>query len=163
MLCVQHLHSRQIVHRDLKPDNLLIDAKGHLKLTDFGLSRMGLIGRQKRAMNAGPDDAPPDLLKAGPFKRAPSVTSSRSTSFDFQGASQSPAQTPAMHPVFGNDLNQPSYFSLNRDPSREPSRRASGHRSDSGDSDAFVFHVQKNIYCRRQNSYRRRGNPQWRT
>ena len=66
--CVQHLHTREIVHRDLKPDNLLIDSKGHLKLTDFGLSRMGLIGRQKRAINAKPEDAPPDLLKTGPVQ-----------------------------------------------------------------------------------------------
>ncbi|KAF2480481.1 hypothetical protein BDY17DRAFT_284340 [Neohortaea acidophila] len=139
VLCVQHLHSRQIVHRDLKPDNLLIDAKGHLKLTDFGLSRMGLIGRQKRAINASPDDAPPDLLKAGPFKRATSITSSRSTSFDFPGGGYSPAQTPALHPAVGNDLHQPSYFNLYRDSStsRDLSRRTSGHRSDSADSDAL--------------------------
>ena len=137
LLCVQHLHSRRVVHRDLKPDNLLIDAKGHLKLTDFGLSRMGLIGRQKRAINAKPGDAPPDLLKAGPFKRAPSVASSRSTSFDYQGSNQSPAQTPAMTPALTNDLGQPSYFSLNRDSSREASRRTSGNRSNSGDSDAL--------------------------
>ncbi|KAF2172424.1 hypothetical protein M409DRAFT_17657 [Zasmidium cellare ATCC 36951] len=139
VLCVQHLHSRQIIHRDLKPDNLLIDAKGHLKLTDFGLSRMGLIGRQKRAINAKPGDVPPDLLQAGPFRRAPSVTSSRSTSFDYQGLNHSPAQTPALTPaIINSDMNQPSYFSLYRESSREPSRRTSGHRSDSGDSDALA-------------------------
>lgn len=138
VLCVQHLHSRQIVHRDIKPDNLLIDAKGHLKLTDFGLSRMGLIGRQKRAINAKPGDAPPDLLKTGPFRRAPSMTSSRSTSLDYQAMAHSPSHTPSLTPALAsNDLNQPSYFSLYRESSREPSRRTSGHRSDSGDSEAF--------------------------
>jgi len=35
----------------LKPDNLLIDQHGHLKLTDFGLSRIGLLNRQTRDGN----------------------------------------------------------------------------------------------------------------
>jgi serine/threonine-protein kinase RIM15 len=38
----------------LKPDNLLIDQHGHLKLTDFGLSRIGLLGRQTGDSQLGP-------------------------------------------------------------------------------------------------------------
>ncbi|KAK7271191.1 hypothetical protein RJT34_26882 [Clitoria ternatea] len=43
VLALEYLHSMHVVHRDLKPDNLLIAHDGHIKLTDFGLSKVGLI------------------------------------------------------------------------------------------------------------------------
>nr|KAJ0201449.1 hypothetical protein LSAT_V11C600307780 [Lactuca sativa] len=43
VLDLEYLHSLRVVHRDLKPDNLLIAHDGHIKLTDFGLSKVGLI------------------------------------------------------------------------------------------------------------------------
>ncbi|KAL3521436.1 hypothetical protein ACH5RR_019585 [Cinchona calisaya] len=43
VLALEYMHSLNVIHRDLKPDNLLIGPDGHIKLTDFGLSKVGLI------------------------------------------------------------------------------------------------------------------------
>uniref|UniRef100_A0A8C1M5W6 non-specific serine/threonine protein kinase n=1 Tax=Cyprinus carpio TaxID=7962 RepID=A0A8C1M5W6_CYPCA len=38
-LALDHLHGLGIIYRDLKPENILLDNDGHIKLTDFGLSK----------------------------------------------------------------------------------------------------------------------------
>lgn len=47
-LALDHLHSLGIVYRDLKPENILLDEGGHIKLTDFGLSKES-VDQEKKA------------------------------------------------------------------------------------------------------------------
>lgn len=43
LLAIQYLHKRDIIFRDLKPDNVVVDGQGHALLTDFGLSKEGVL------------------------------------------------------------------------------------------------------------------------
>lgn len=42
VLAISYVHQLDIIYRDLKPENVLLDAQGHIRLTDFGLSKEGI-------------------------------------------------------------------------------------------------------------------------
>ena len=50
VLALNHLHENKIVYRDLKPQNIMVDNDGHIKLTDFGLSKQNFDQNQENTI-----------------------------------------------------------------------------------------------------------------
>ncbi|ETS62728.1 hypothetical protein PaG_02466 [Moesziomyces aphidis] len=145
---LQHLHSKGVVHRDLKPDNLLIDQKGHLKLTDFGLSKIGLLGRQTRQAAVAAASSSAGGAFAGKGQRTDSNSGSlpsSAASFASEARNQAlstPAGTTAgdtaasfspMTPGLGGMMRNQSFFAA---PQRGRIMSSSTDASDSGESDS---------------------------
>ena len=57
-----HLHSKNIIYRDLKPENILLDNTGHVRLTDFGLSKQYETGTQAQTFCGTPEYLAPEVV-----------------------------------------------------------------------------------------------------
>jgi serine/threonine protein kinase len=68
---IQYLHDNDILYRDLKPENIVLDENGHVKLTDFGLSKLDFKQRDRAFSFCGsPEYMAPEMLASDKFRIA---------------------------------------------------------------------------------------------
>ena len=69
-IALEYLHDIGVVYRDLKPENILLDSEGHIKLTDFGLSKdMSQLGT-KTSFSGTTEYLAPEICSHQPYGEA---------------------------------------------------------------------------------------------
>lgn len=142
VLALDHLHRNLgVVYRDLKPENCLLDAEGHLLLTDFGLSKVALNddsnGMEKcDSMGVGTIDyMAPEIVQGKPYDAAVDWWSLGAVGFDlltgappFASSNHAKTQQKIVHgkPSMPYYLGPDSKDILTRLLRKEPRKRLGG-------------------------------------
>lgn len=65
VLGLEHLHRLKVAYRDLKPENILVESSGHLRITDFGLSKLNVVSdKGAQTLVGSPEYLAPEVYNA---------------------------------------------------------------------------------------------------
>lgn len=98
-LGLEHMHSHRVVWRDLKLENCLVDSRGYLKLTDFGIAKM-VVGLTYTVCGTA-DYFAPEVLKQQGYNRGADWWACGVLLFIMM-AGRSPFDAPAVHLIYKN-------------------------------------------------------------
>jgi len=71
VLALECLHKNGVIYRDLKPENVLVDKEGHIKITDFGLSKLQQTAEHLTYTFCGtPEYLAPEIIKGKGHNRS---------------------------------------------------------------------------------------------
>ncbi|KAJ2782845.1 cAMP-dependent protein kinase catalytic subunit [Coemansia javaensis] len=68
LLALEYMHARNIIWRDTKPENILLDARGHVKLTDMGFAKK--VVDRTWTLCGTPDYLAPEVIQAKGYGRS---------------------------------------------------------------------------------------------